>query len=167
MIFVWPRRMASVSVRQGGGGAFVICFIGQLWTKRSKHGLLVFPPKKIPMWRRHCTIGQSCCTMTSKRSIGWFLQSSLGMKFFTWAFAYPTKSHMRLYPFNKPIKSFYFCSFVVSVLVVHFHFKVIKKSLLCQNVQKLKWNHELQVSGTRFINLTWSSGDSGYTHYTW
>ena len=87
--------------------------------------------------------------------------------FFTWAFAYPTKSHVRLYPFNEPIKSFYFCSFAVSVLVVHFHFKVIKKSLLGQNVQQLKWNHELQASGTRFINLTWSSGDSGYTHYTW
>ena len=81
VIFVWPRRMVSVSVSQGGG-AFLICFIGQLWTKRSKHGLLVFPPKKIPIWRRHCSIGQSCCTMTSKRSISWFLQSSLGMKFF-------------------------------------------------------------------------------------
>ena len=50
--------------------------------KRSKHGLFVFPPKKTLIWRRHCSISQSCCSMTSKRSIGWFLESSLGMKFF-------------------------------------------------------------------------------------
>ena len=60
---------------------FVICFIGQ-WMKRSKHGLFVFPPKKTLIWRRHCSIGQSCCSMTSKQSIDWFLESSSGMKFF-------------------------------------------------------------------------------------
>ena len=49
--------------------------------KRSKHGLFVFPPKKTLIWRRHCSIGQSCCSMTSKRSIDWFLESSSGMKF--------------------------------------------------------------------------------------
>ena len=47
---------------------FVICFIRQ-WMKRSKHGLVVFPPKKTLIWRRHCLIGQSRCSMTSKRSI--------------------------------------------------------------------------------------------------
>ena len=47
-----------------------------------KHRLLVFPPKKISVWRRHCSIGHSCCGMTSKRSINWFLESSSGMKFF-------------------------------------------------------------------------------------
>ena len=31
--------------------------------------------------------------------------------FFTQAFAWPTKSHARLYPFDKPIKSLYFRSF--------------------------------------------------------
>ena len=36
--------------------------------------------------------------------------------FFTRAFAEPTKSHARLYPFDKPIKSLYFPSLVVSVL---------------------------------------------------
>ena len=50
--------------------------------KRSKHGLCLFPPKKTLIWRRHCSIGQSCCSMTSKRSIDWFLESSSGMKFF-------------------------------------------------------------------------------------
>ena len=85
---------------------FVICFISQ-WMKRSENGLFVFPPKKTLIWRGHCSIGQSCCSMTSKR-----------------AFLYPTKSHARLYPFSKPIKSLYFCSFVVSVLFARFSFKV-------------------------------------------
>ena len=54
-----------------------------LFYQRSKHGLFVFPLKKTLMWRRHCSIGQSCCSMTSKRSIGWFLGSSPTWSFFT------------------------------------------------------------------------------------
>ena len=50
------------------------------------------------------------------------------MKFFSRAFALPTKSHAHLYPFDRPIKSLYFRSFVVSVLFARFHFKVIGKS---------------------------------------
>ena len=45
--------------------------------ERTKHGLFVFPPKKTLIWRRHCSIDQSCCSMTSKQ----FLESSSGMKF--------------------------------------------------------------------------------------
>ena len=98
--------------------------------KRPKHGLFAFPPKKTLIWRRHCSIGQSCCSMTSKRSIDWFLESSLAWSFFNRAFALKqTKSYARLYPFDKPIKSLYFRSFVVSVLFARFHFKVIRKSL--------------------------------------
>ena len=77
-IFVWPWKMVSVSVRY--------LFISQ-WMKRSKHDLFVFPPKKTLIWRRHCSIGQSCCSMTSKRSIDWFLESSRAWSFFTRAFA--------------------------------------------------------------------------------
>ena len=55
---------------------FVICFISQ-WLKRTKHVLFVFPPKKTLIWRKHCSLDQSCCSMTSKQ----FLESSLGMKF--------------------------------------------------------------------------------------
>ena len=40
-----------------------------------------------------------------------------------------TKSQLRLYPFDEPIKSLYFRSFVVFVLFTRFHFKVIRKSL--------------------------------------
>ena len=49
--------------------------------KRLKHGLFVFPPKKTLIWRRHCSIGQSCCSMTSKRSIGLISRKLSGMKF--------------------------------------------------------------------------------------
>ena len=38
---------------------------------------LRFPAKETLIWRRHCSIGQSCCSMTSKK----FLESSSGMKF--------------------------------------------------------------------------------------
>ena len=72
-IFVWPWKMISVSVRY---------LFYQAIDERSKHGLFVFPPKKTLIWRRHCSICQSCCSMTSKRSVDWFLQSSSGMTFF-------------------------------------------------------------------------------------
>ena len=38
---------------------------------------LRFPAKETLIWRRHCSIDQSCCSMTSKQ----FLESSLLMKF--------------------------------------------------------------------------------------
>ena len=67
------RKQSSVL----SANVFYQCFISQ-WTKRSKHGLLVFLPKKTLIWRRHCSIGQSFCSMTSKQ----FLESSSCMKFF-------------------------------------------------------------------------------------
>ena len=115
---------------------FVICFISQ-WMKRSKH---VFPPKKTLIWKRHCSIGQSCCSMTSKRSIGWFLESS-------WAFF--TKSQARLYPSDKQMKSLYSRSFV-SVFFLRFHFKVIRKSLY---LLKRIWNVGLTIY--RMAGCTW------------
>ena len=44
--------------------------------------LSAFPPKKTLIRRGHCSIGQWCCSMTSKWSIDWFLESSSGVKFF-------------------------------------------------------------------------------------
>ena len=64
-----------VSERFSYEKVFVICFISQ-WMKRSKHALFVFPPKKKLIWRGLCSIGQSCCSMTSKRIIVRFLESS-------------------------------------------------------------------------------------------
>ena len=87
--------------------------------------------RKTLIWRRHCSIGQSCCSTTSKRSIHWFLESSRAWSIFTRAFASLTNQKPRaLYPFDKPIKLLYFRLFVVSVLFARFHFKIIRKSLL-------------------------------------
>ena len=104
--FVWSWKMVSVRVRY--------LFISQRM-KRSKHGLFVLPPKRTLIWRRHFSVGQLRCSIMSKQSIGWFLESSLAYK--------------HLYLFEKPIKSLYFRSFDVSVLFACFHFKVIRKSL--------------------------------------
>ena len=56
-------------------------------------------------------------------------RKSSGIKFFDPSVRLTNQSHTRLYPFDKPIKSFYFRSFVVSVLFARFYFKVIRKSL--------------------------------------
>ena len=54
---------------------------------------LRFPaPQKTLIWRRHWSIGQSCRSMTSKRSIDWFLGRSWAWSFFIRAFAYPPKA---------------------------------------------------------------------------
>ena len=50
--------------------------------EKIKTWTLRFPAKENPTWKRHCSIGQSSYSMTSKRSIGWFLESSSGVKFF-------------------------------------------------------------------------------------
>ena len=98
---------------------FVICFFSQ-WIKRSKHGVFVFPPKKTIIWRRHCSIDQSCCSMTSKRSIGWFLKRSWTWIFFTRAFAnQPKAARVCIHSINQSNRSisvrllFLFCSRVV------------------------------------------------------
>ena len=64
-----------------------VCY---LFYQRSKHGLFVFPN----------ACGEDTVRLAKNRK----KKSS----FFTRAFAYPTKSHERLYPFDEPIKSLYF-----------------------------------------------------------
>ena len=50
--------------------------------EKIKTWTLCCPSKKTLIWRRHCSIGQSCCNMTSKRSIGWFLEKFFGLEVF-------------------------------------------------------------------------------------
>ena len=57
--------------------------------EKIKTWLLRFPAKETLIWRRHSSIGQSCCSMTSKRSIGCFLESSREWRFFTRVFRFP------------------------------------------------------------------------------
>ena len=98
--------------------------------KRSKHGLFVFPPKKTLIWRRHCSIGQSCCSMKSKRSIDWFLESSRAWSFFSPAFTYlnqPKATHVCIRSINQSNRSI--SVRLLFLLFARFHFKVIRKSL--------------------------------------
>ena len=93
---------------------------------KNKTWTLRFPAKETLIWRRHCSIDQSCCSMTSKQ----FLESSSGMKFVYLSVRLANQNPGAFVcTFDKPIKSLYFRSFVVSVLFVRFHFKVIRKSL--------------------------------------
>ena len=70
-IFVWPWKMVSVSVRY-----YLFC---QPINVKIKTWSLRFPAKQNPNMEK---IGQLCCSMTSKRSIDWFLESTSGVKFF-------------------------------------------------------------------------------------
>ena len=72
-----------MTLKNGFGKCLLLLLYISQWIKRSKHGLFVFPPES----KRHCSIGQSCCSMTSRRSIGWFLESSRAWSFLTRAFA--------------------------------------------------------------------------------
>ena len=53
----------------------------------------------------------------------------LGMKFFHPSVRLTNQKPSALYPFDKPIKSLYFRTFVVSVSFARFHFSVIRKSV--------------------------------------
>ena len=60
-----------------------------------------------------------------------------GVKFFHPSVRLTNRKPRALYLFDKPIKSLYFRSFVVSVLLARFHFKVIRKSLYLVPVFKV------------------------------
>ena len=56
-------RMTLTSVRV----RYLFC---QPMDEKTRTWLLRFPAKETIIWRGHSSIGQSCCSMTSKRSIG-------------------------------------------------------------------------------------------------
>ena len=71
-IFVWTWKMASVISRY---------LFFQPMDEKIKTWTLRFPAKETQILRRHCSIGQSCCS-TSKCSIDGFLESSPAWSFF-------------------------------------------------------------------------------------
>ena len=99
--------------------------------KRWKHELFVFPPKKTLTLRMHCSIAQSSCSVTSKRSIDWFLESS-GHEVFSPEFSLnqPKATRVCIRSINQSNRSisvrlfFLFCSLVNEVS--------------CQNFQPVK-----------------------------
>ena len=128
-----------MTLKNGFGKCSLFVLSGN-WIERSKLGLFVFLRKKTLIWSSHCSIGQSCCSMTSKRSIKWFLESS-----------WETKSHACLYPLDKKIKWFYFRSFVVSVLLARFLFRSYENRskrtmfLVIQGLNKVPSGSQRQV----------------------
>ena len=101
---------------------FVICFISH-WRRDEniKTWTLRLSSKENLTWRRHCSIGQLCCSITSKRSINWFLEP---WKLFGHEAFSPERA------LNQP-KATLFCDFcvrlfVVSALFACFHSKVIR-----------------------------------------
>ena len=101
---------------------FVICFISH-WRRDEniKTWTLRLSSKENLTWRRHCSIGQLCCSITSKRSINWFLEP--------WKlFGHEVFSPERALKQPKATRFCDFCVrvFVVSALFACFHSKVIR-----------------------------------------
>ena len=102
-IFVWPWKMVSVSVRY---------LFNQPMDDRIRTWTLPFPAKENPSIEKALIDWPNVLQYDVKAK--YQLISSKFYRtwsFFTRAFAWPTKSHARLYPFDKPIKSLYFRSF--------------------------------------------------------
>ena len=113
-IFVWPWKMVSVSVRS---------LFHQQMDEKIETWPLRFPAKENPNMEQ-ALFDWPIMLQYDKAKYRLISRKFSCMKFF-----HPTKSHARLYPFYKPIKSSHFRSFVVSVLFARFHFKVVRKSL--------------------------------------
>ena len=136
---------------------FDICFINQ-WMKRSKHGLIDWPivlqhdvkakyrlvSKKFSGMKffhpsvRLTIVSRGGLVMKPGKlqrnnSLLWFLRrhviTILHTDLTNYGLTNQKPRAFNLYPFDKPIKSLYFHSFVVSVLFTRFHFKVIRKLL--------------------------------------
>ena len=99
---------------------FVFTFVSQ-WMKRSRHGLF----KEIPNMEKALFDWPIVLQYDVKAKYRLISRKFSGVKFFHPSVRLTNQSHARLYPFDKPIKSFCFRSFVVSVLFARFHFKVI------------------------------------------
>ena len=93
--------------------------------KRSRHGLF----KESPNMEKALFEWPIVLQYDVKAKYRLISRKFSGVKFFHPSVRLTNQSHARLYPFDKPIKSFCFRSFVVSVLFARFHFKVIRKSL--------------------------------------
>ena len=113
VIFLWPRKTVSVSVRY-------------LFYQRSKHGLFVFPnacgegtvrlANRISVWRQ------------SEVSID-FRKVLRGMKFFHPSIRLTNQKPRAFVSFRRTNQIALFRLFVVSVLFACFYFKVRRKSL--------------------------------------
>ena len=114
--------MVSVSVR---------CLFYQPMDQKIKTWTLRFPAKENPNMEKALFDRPIVLQYDVKSKYRLISRKFFGHEVFSFSRAStkPTKSHARLHLFDKPIKSLYFRSFVVSVLFASFHFKVIRQSL--------------------------------------
>ena len=102
--------------------------------KRSQHGLFVFPAKETPNMEKALFNWPIVLQYDVRAKDPLISRKFSGMKFFYASVRLTNeKPGAFVCPFDKPIKSLYFRSFVVSVLFARFHFKVIRKSLYKDN----------------------------------
>ena len=122
VIFIWPLKMVSVSVRY---------LFYQSMDEKIKTWTLRFPAKENPNMEKALFDWPIVLQYDVKAQYPLISRKYSSMKFFhpNIKFCLTNQSLVRLYPFDKPIKFLCFGSFVVSVLFVRFHFKVIRKSL--------------------------------------
>ena len=78
--FIWPWKMVFVYK------CLLFVSSANRWKDQNVASMFSHQRKNVT-WRRHCLIGQSCCSIRSKQSMGWFLESSSSVKFFSQAFA--------------------------------------------------------------------------------
>ena len=118
--YVW--KLVSVSVRY---------LFYQPMDEKIKTWTLRFPAKENPNMEKALFDWPIVLQYDVKAKYRLISRKFSGMRFFhpSVRLTNQKRNHARLYPFDKPIKSLYFCSFVVSVLFARFHFKVIRKSL--------------------------------------
>ena len=122
--------------------------------KRSKHGLFVFPPKKTLIWRRHCSIDQSCCSMTSKR----FLESSSGMKFFQPSFRLTNQKRRAFVSVRQTnqiaLFPFVCCFCFVRTFSFQGHTKIALNQILDISIKWKSLNKESNCTLIYFIDIT-------------
>ena len=128
--------MVSVSVRP---------LFHQPMDEKIKTWPLRFPAKETLIWRRHCSIGQSCCSMTSKQ----FLESSSGMKF-----VYPS---VRLA--NQNPGAFVSISYTNQIALFPF---VCCFCFVCAFLFQGHTKIALKVKRIRELSLGWPKGDHGW-----
>ena len=125
------KTMVSVSVRY--------LFYQPMDENIKTHWTLRFPAKENPNLEKVLFDWPIVLQYDVKAKYRLISKKFSGMKFFHPSVCLTNqRDHARLsYPFDKPIKSHYFRSLVVSVLFARFHFKVIRKSFY------LLWNFRL------------------------
>ena len=163
-IFVWPWKMVSVSVRY---------LFNQPMDDRIRTWTLRFPAKENPSIEKALIDWPNVLQYDVKAK--YQLISSKFYRtwsFFTQAFAWPTKSHARLYPFDKPIKSLYFRSFFlfcsrVFISRIYENRSIIKKNSIATGLGCYTNDCRLMLFSNTYIWQLWRHTRECFTLCIW